>query len=132
MKEKNLYSLILIGVLALCGCENKTQTDSSTSKWKETEALLLHTEKTMGRQNSVHSFFYFDTDGNPDTAEAMLHSESHSEMAHLLQFNNAKIGNYNSLNEWEKILTQKGDYIQWTGIHQQKLNQFHRYYKVKE
>ena len=120
MKQKNAYTLLLIGALTLCGCDTKNESEMRQPNWKEKEALLLHSEKEIVRHDFIHSFFYFDTDGNPDTAEEMLHLISPNEDAHLRYFNNAKIGTYKTLKEWENALTGEKDYIQWTAIHQDK------------
>ena len=132
MKQKGIYSLLLVGTLLFCGCGKKNESHNQNTDWKKSEALLLNSEKEMVQRDTVHSFFYFDTDGNPETAEEMLHIVSYSEETHLRNFNNAKIGTYLSLEEWEKSLCGKNDYIQWSGIHQSKIFAMPDRYREKE
>ena len=131
MKQKGIYSLLLLGTLLFCGCDNKNESTIRNADWKKAEALLLHSEKQAVRHNT-DSFYYFDTDGNPETAEAMLHLISPSEKTHLRYFNNAKIGTYRTLEEWENTLSGKHDYIQWTATHLKKSKISRGYYKEKE
>ena len=84
---------------------------------QKNEALLINVEKDI-KLSSLSSycsaFFYFDTDGNPETAELLLSVATQSKDAPLKIFNNAKVGSYKILNEWEDLLAGKHAYRKWT------------------
>ena len=117
MKNKSLYSLLIAGTLMLCGCEVKTHKENDDADWKKNEAMLINVEKDI-KLSSLSSycsaFFYFDTDGNPETAELLLSVATQSKDAPLNIFNNAKIGSYKTIKEWENLLAEKHAYRKWT------------------
>ena len=121
MKQKKLYTLLCIGALMLSGCQDKDANETkneASEKWKQTEALLLHVDKYIepwDHRNHQYTTaqLYFDTDGNPETAEAMLILTGKSNKKALNIFNNAKIGTYKTLQEWEETLCEKYDYKEW-------------------
>ena len=122
MLDKKLFSFLAIGTLFLCACDNQKieKEHSRTIKWRQTEALLLDVQKKTTSDHlspyDCKALFFFDTDGNPDTAEEMLLLRSSSPQTHLKIFNKAKIGTYHSLEEWECILKGKDDVIAWTTV----------------
>ena len=114
MKKNSLYLMALTGCL-IVGCDNPNMSSNVRDLLKEKgdlDATLLHKENFVfvpkeGTMTSTETYYYFDTDNNPDTAEIMLQVTNHSNAAFLNSFNKAKIGKIQKVSEWHNDLTNE-------------------------
>lgn len=97
--SKKLNLLLIAGMLALSGCKvQKKQIEEHSDK----DALLINVEKTS-IATVYTAFLYFDTDKNPETAEAMLSLNCLNDSEFLHIFNEATIGKTLKISQWDKI-----------------------------
>ena len=110
MITKKLNLLLLAGMLTLAGCEKVSL--KKIEKLPEQDALLLNVEK-MATPSRYRAHLYFDTDSNPETAEAMLSLNCLTEEEFLHLFNEASIGKIQKISQWDKAFPRNSMDKKW-------------------